>query len=492
MAAGPVTYSIISRLGAGGMAEVFKASLARSEAFSKTVALKRMLPHMAREPDFVRKFVQEAELTAKLDHSNIVRIYDFGTLPSDGLPFIAMEFVDGLDLRRLLRAAHEAGRSIKVREAVLIAQEVAKALAYAHGERTGLPPVTHRDISPANILLSRAGEVKLSDFGIAKIYGIDTTQNVIKGKLHYMSPEQVRGELVDGRSDIYSLGVVLWEALSLRHLWKASNEMALIELRKDPTPPEPPSKLNPEVTPALDEVVLRCLEFDRELRFGSASELATAFEGVLSSLGTADRSRDEVLASLVKELAKKVDDTATLEASVPSPAAVTKNALPPQAAAPDGSPAPASSSRAPGAPKARKWVLWAGLSGLAAAAAAVGLFLAFGGQPGTASEPGGGRDQVANDGTAAASGADRAVGAPTPAPISVPESGTLSLESIPWSEVFWKGDSLGTTPIMDRKLPAGELELVLKNEPAGLEKTVKVTIRKNERTQETVKLRGPE
>ncbi|HOX46994.1 MAG TPA: protein kinase [Myxococcota bacterium] len=482
MASSPANYSIITRLGSGGMAEVFKASFEREGSFSKAVALKRMLPHMSMDPENVRKFVQEAELTAKLDHSNIVRIYDFGTLPSDGLPFIAMELVDGLDLRRLLKEAHGTGRRIQVLEAVLIAYEVVKALAYAHGERTGLPPITHRDISPANILVSRAGEVKLSDFGIAKVYGVDTTQNVIKGKLSYMSPEQVRGELVDGRSDLYSLGVVLWEALTLRHLWKVPNEMALIERRKDPNPPDPPSKHNPEVPPALDKVVLRCLEFDRENRFDSASELASALEGLLSELSSVQRSRDAVLASLVNELSRRTSETATHEAPVSAPAAVTKDAQPPKALAQTPALAQAQEAGSPVASGARRWVLWAvPLALMVAAAIVLGLFLDFGGTEGRTSEPGARLKREAVEGNATSA----------PSPILDPGFGTLSLDSIPWAEVLWKGESLGTTPITDRKLPAGEVELVLRNEPAGLVNTVKVLIRKDEKTQEMVRLRGP-
>ncbi len=459
------------------MAEVFKATLER-DSFSKTVALKRMHPFLACDPGTVRLFVREAELTAKLDHSNIVRIYDFGTLPSDGLPFIAMEFVDGNDLKHLLHDACVSGRQIQVLEAVLIAQEVSKALAYAHGERTGLPPITHRDISPANILISRAGEVKLSDFGVAKVYGVDTTQNVVKGKVAYMSPEQLRGEPVDGRSDIFSLGAVLWETLTLKRLWEAPNDLAAVEVRRVAPPPDPPSKHNPEVPPALDQVVLKCLEVDREKRFATASELAAALEGVLGDLGTVGRSRDEVLASLVNELAQGNPGTGILKAPAPapspSPANVTKNDLPKLQAPASG---PAQVQKA----GAYRWVLWAGpMALLLAAALAFGLYMAFGGQGGKTSEPGAGPERTATEGQVA------------PAPIPDPGYGTLSLDSIPWAEVFWKGESLGTTPIMDRKLPAGVVELVLRNEPAGLVKTVKVQIRKGEKTQETVNLKSTE
>ena len=240
-------YTLDRRLGGGGMAEVFRARLHGPEGFEKDIALKLILPHFSSEPEFVEMFIREATLAAKLDHANIVRIHEFDQV--EGRYYIAMELVDGQDLRKLKARAKEIGRPPSIPEAVAIAREVCQGLAFAHGELTpDTPQVVHRDISPHNIIVSKAGEVKITDFGIAKLAsGAGVTRTgVIKGKASYMSPEQSRAEPVDKRSDLFSLGCVLWELLTARRLFSGDSDIAIMKKIQE-APIHPPSKYNDQI-----------------------------------------------------------------------------------------------------------------------------------------------------------------------------------------------------------------------------------------------------
>jgi serine/threonine-protein kinase len=309
-------YELLERLGVGGMAEVFRARLTRAEGFEKTVVVKRILPHLTRDPEFVRMFIAEAKLAAQLIHANIVQVSDFGSL--DGQLYIVMDFVDGLNLRQV----QDAG-PVGVAEAVLIASEVANALVFASSQA-----VVHRDVSPQNILLSRHGEVKLSDFGIAKAADSslgNTATGTLKGKIQYMAPEQLRGEPVDARSDIFSLGVVLWELLAGRVLFSGPTELGILERRKAGWPLDRPSKYNSEVPPGLDQVVLKSLEDRPDRRFSTASELAGALERAQQAL-LLDRPRVELLADLCRSRQSPTFRTSVMGSTpaVPSTPAIKK------------------------------------------------------------------------------------------------------------------------------------------------------------------------
>jgi serine/threonine-protein kinase len=209
-------YRIERRLATGGMAEVFVAQRTGPHGFQKRVALKCILPQHARDPDFVAMFVDEARLAAHLDHPAIVQVFDFGE--ADGALFLAMEFVDGTNVNRLLRAVAANRESVPLASALHITTEAARALAYAHNavdENGNSLSLVHRDVSPANLLLTKRGHVKLSDFGIARFAQADhrTDDGHVRGKLGYMSPEQVSGLAIDGRSDVFTLGTVLAEML---------------------------------------------------------------------------------------------------------------------------------------------------------------------------------------------------------------------------------------------------------------------------------------
>ena len=228
-------YVLLDRIGAGGMAEVFRARRSGPDGFQKIVVVKTILPAYATNESFVEMLVKEAKVSAALHHSNIVQVYDLGT--EDGRPFIAMEFVDGLDLLQLLKECARKGVRLPVELVLYIIAEVAKGLDYAHHARNDegqLLNIIHRDISPSNVLLSREGEVKITDFGVARFSverGPVTRAGVLKGKMGYMSPEQVKGGLFDGRSDLFALGVVLFESLTLKRLFLGENELKLINIR---------------------------------------------------------------------------------------------------------------------------------------------------------------------------------------------------------------------------------------------------------------------
>ncbi|MFT3927235.1 MAG: serine/threonine-protein kinase [Myxococcales bacterium] len=229
-------YLIERRLAAGGMAEVFIAKRRGPHGFQKRVALKRILPQFAAEPDFVHMFIDEARLAARLDHANIVQVFDFGQ--HSGSFFIAMELINGSNVNQLLRAVAARDEAVPLDVALHIATEAAMALAYAHSLRDdeGEPlRVVHRDVSPANLLLTRDGHIKLSDFGIARAASFEarTQTGQLRGKLGYMSPEQVLGRELDGRSDVFTLSTVLCEMLIAEPLFGKGQDLDVLMRIRD-------------------------------------------------------------------------------------------------------------------------------------------------------------------------------------------------------------------------------------------------------------------
>jgi eukaryotic-like serine/threonine-protein kinase len=208
-------YVLLDRIGAGGMAEVFRAVMPGVEGFQRTFVVKRILAERAQSPYFVDMFVQEARINALLHHPNIVQVFDFGNV--GGTYFLAMEYVRGRDVSEILRRLRKRERPCPAGVAAFIAREVAAALAYAHTlaapDGTAFD-IVHRDISPSNIICPRTGGVKLLDFGIAKALGEPevekTGHGVFKGKLSYIAPERIKDLPIDGRADLFALGTVLW------------------------------------------------------------------------------------------------------------------------------------------------------------------------------------------------------------------------------------------------------------------------------------------
>jgi serine/threonine protein kinase len=217
-------YELLERIASGGMAELFRARRSGVEGFQKIVAIKKILPHIAGNDEFITMFADEAKLAAQLNHPNIVHIFDLGKIESGGY-FIAMEFVEGRDLRAILKSAREIGQPLPVPLSIYIACKIAAALDYAHRRRESDGrelKIVHRDVSPQNILISYEGDIKLCDFGIAKAASkaSQTESGALKGKVRYMSPEQAWGKPIDRRSDLFSLGAVLFEMLTEQPLFR--------------------------------------------------------------------------------------------------------------------------------------------------------------------------------------------------------------------------------------------------------------------------------
>src|SRR5215831_12045151 len=212
-------YDLLRRIAAGGMAEVFLAKASGAHGFEKLLAVKRILPALASDEEFVKRFIQEAKLAVGLSHANIVQVFDFGRFA--GSLYIAMEFVDGADLATLLRAADKAKREVPVGTALYVAIEIAKALDYAHRkpDSHGRAGIVHRDVSPSNVLVSYEGEVKLADFGIATAAAAADTERRIMGKWRYMSPEQTAGQPLGPSSDLFSAGTVFYELFTGKRLF---------------------------------------------------------------------------------------------------------------------------------------------------------------------------------------------------------------------------------------------------------------------------------
>ncbi len=266
-------YRLLHRLGVGGMAETYEAIRRGPSGFTQHVCLKLVLPFFRDNDDFIRLFEREARLAAKLRHSNIVGVIDFGAI--DGIPYMALELVDGADLRVLLdgqdtkRLPHDL--------VALIGAEIAAALEHAHSPRFSTPDggvaIVHRDVSPSNVLISRQGEIFLSDFGVAKaISGTSRQQSAVKGKVPYMSPEQLRAEPLDGRSDLFALGVVLFEALGGCRPYEGAHDPATIMLTLAGDHPSLRG-LAPEAPAKLCDIIESLIQSDRESRPESASVL---------------------------------------------------------------------------------------------------------------------------------------------------------------------------------------------------------------------------
>ena len=226
-------YRLTERIAVGGMAEIWRATLANSRGIERTVVIKRILPHLAQEPEFVAMFVDEARLMVQLNHPKVVQVLEFGEI--DGALFMAMELVEGVDALALLRACSRQNTRLPVPLAMFIASEVLDALEYAHGAvgKDGSPlQVVHRDISPSNIFISNHGYVKLGDFGIARVVenarSSKTQGTTLKGKYGYMAPEQVVGAPLDGRVDVFAVGIVLSEMLIGRRLFSAPNDLDVL------------------------------------------------------------------------------------------------------------------------------------------------------------------------------------------------------------------------------------------------------------------------
>jgi len=279
-------YELIEVISTGGMAEVFKARMKGVEGFQKIVAIKRILPHLTDNDEFVTMFIDEAKLAAQLQHPNIIHIYDLGKIERSY--YIAMEYIDGKDLRSLLRLLEEKKQRLPQGIALYIASRLAAALDYAHRKRDfqgRAMALVHRDVSPQNVLISLDGDIKLCDFGIAKAASkaSHTRAGALKGKLQYMSPEQAWGKDLDHRSDIFSLGLVLYEMVTGKKAFAGDSELSILEQVRSPRLAAP-REVDPTIPPEFDRIVMRALDPDREARYQTAAELGSDLDAVLRTV----------------------------------------------------------------------------------------------------------------------------------------------------------------------------------------------------------------
>ena len=279
-------YRVVKDLGQGGMAQVFLASLDGPDGFSKTCVVKRILPELSRDPAFTQMFVSEAKVAAMLSHPNIVQAFEFGI--AEEHYYLAMEYVPGASLDQLFRVSRNVF-PLGPRVAVEVGMQVARALSYAHSFTLpdGMPlGLIHRDISPDNVLISRDGVVKLADFGVVKsaVNTNATVTGVVKGKYSYMSPEQVTNHAMDQRSDLFSLGILLYEVATGRRLFKGDSlatTVAAVAAAEVPAP----SQLMAGFPPVLEQIILKTLARDANDRYQTASQLAAELETFRTSQG---------------------------------------------------------------------------------------------------------------------------------------------------------------------------------------------------------------
>lgn len=299
-------YRPLFKLDSGGMAEVYVAEAESMAGFKKKVAIKRILPNLLKDDRFVRMFLDEARLSLHLSHANIVTVFDIGK--SSSTYFIVMEYVEGINLKGILQEFSRRRMTFPVQLTVWIINEILKGLDYAHRLRdpeTGrLLGIVHRDISPPNILLSWNGEIKLTDFGLAKASTQleSTDPGVVKGKFSYLSPEAASGLEVDARADIFAVGILAYEMLTGRRLFLGESDYQTVQMVRAAEVPSITAQ-NPEVTPELEGIIRRALARDPNQRYQSASDLADDLLGFLFSRSLKVSARD--LTAIIADLRKK-------------------------------------------------------------------------------------------------------------------------------------------------------------------------------------------
>ena len=301
-------YRVVEKLESGGMAEVFRAESEGLQGFKKQVAIKRVLPHLSEKKKFISMFLDEARLSAHLSHSNCVQVFDIGV--GDNAYFIVMEFVDGANLKAIADTLRNKGQTFPVSEAVYIAIQICTGLASAHELRDphGNDLFTfHRDMSPPNVLVTKHGEVKIVDFGLAKANSqLEKSEpGIIKGKFSYLSPEAAMGQDVDTRTDIFAVGIILWELLAGERLFIGDTDFQTVKKVQQAVVPSI-SKVNRTVPAALEQIINRALARERESRYRTARDLSRDLTNFLFAFGKPVGNFDisQLVASAMKERTK--------------------------------------------------------------------------------------------------------------------------------------------------------------------------------------------
>ena len=309
-------YELLKKIASGGMGQVFLARTA-TQGFAKLVVIKRILPHLVEDAEFISMFFDEAQIAARLNHPNLIQIFDMGEV--NGSNYLAMEYVAGEDLRRVDRYARRRGQPLPLGLACRIVADAAAALDYAHKVKDphGTPlHLIHRDVSPQNILVGFDGGVKLIDFGVAKATGRlqKTATGMLKGKYPYMSPEQIAGDPYDHRSDQFALGVVLWELLTGRRLFKGDSDLVTMRLVRECVVPLP-SNLDPALPSGLDAIVTRVLARNPEDRFPDTDAFRMALEdfAIAHALPASAAHLSSAMRELYAERIARESDIAALD-----------------------------------------------------------------------------------------------------------------------------------------------------------------------------------
>ncbi|MEO7331226.1 MAG: protein kinase [Minicystis sp.] len=309
-------YRVLERLASGGMAEVFLAESAGIEGFKKQVAIKRVLPHLSEKKRFIAMFLDEARLSAHLSHSNVAQVFDIGV--GDNAYFIVMEYVDGSDLKGVMDFMAKSAKAIPIEAAAFIAAKICEGLTYAHELKSAdgqSMQIVHRDMSPPNVLITKYGEIKIVDFGLAKATSqLEKSEaGIIKGKFSYLSPEAAQGGEVDLRTDIFAVGIILWEMLSGKRLFLGDTDFATV---KQVQAAQVPSlrQQNPNIPPELEGILARALARDPQNRYGSARDLGRDLTSFLFRFGRPVSAFDiaELVRGAVAHRKKQQPDKASI------------------------------------------------------------------------------------------------------------------------------------------------------------------------------------
>jgi len=338
-------YVLSKRINRGGMAEIFLGRFQGTGGFVKVVCIKRILPHYASDQNFLAMFRDEAHICKRLQHSNIVQVFDFEKV--EGAYALIMEFVNGADLRTMLAACERSKIRPPLTCSIYAVAMAARGLHYAHTRKddiTGQPlGIIHRDISPQNLLVGYGGEVKVTDFGIADAESkiTDTKPGILKGKFSYMSPEQIMGKQLDGRTDVFALGIVLWEMLAMRRLFQSNTEVETIKKVQAVKFQHDIRKINPGIPEDVLTVLFKALEKDPKKRYQSAEELEKGLLGVLNKIQPDFTSTD--LGTFLSQLladrkAVSLNEIKNVMTEEQKPSAVIKNSENYDAAQPAPSP----------------------------------------------------------------------------------------------------------------------------------------------------------
>jgi len=495
--ASQIRYELLDRISGGGMGEVYRARARGPHGFEKLFAIKQLLRRHADDEVYIGRFITEAKIAVTLSHANIVQVFDFGLL--DDMLFLVMELVDGPTVRDLVKA--HAGTGLPLAVALQIAVELCKGLAYAHGRG-----VVHRDISPSNILLSRAGEVKIADFGVARVIDELSGQFDLVGKWGYMAPEQTLGGSADPRSDIFAVGVVIQELLTGRQVFRNRDD----RFRRQLEHPPPPSLLRPDLPHALDLAVARAMA-QEPARRPTADELLHALNEVCLAVKVMPTPMD--VARAVEPIARPREAEAeVLDAALQgelaaagvsaSPERVTQASpcgpeieLSPAASAQattiiarrgtddTGLPLWASETVVRPPPSRRNHLRLAvaavAVAVLAAGAMAVWELLAPSGAPATVARdsraPAPVPDARLPDARPTGPGPDLR---PAPRRVASPREryGEIQLHVEPWAYVYFRGKKVGEAPLRGLRLPRGRHRLTLVNPVLKRRKQIWVTV----------------